>query len=115
MSMRIFFTIDTVFNNYLKTHFEKEKEPVLIRYYSNFITSFKLETTLFCTIPLMYLSLLFWNSYTDLFTCKALIIISIISLLTMIYLRYEIKQATHTANALRKLINECFETKENKQ
>jgi hypothetical protein len=104
---------DDTFEDYLKTHFEKEKEPVIIRYYSSFITAFKLETTLFCTLILMCISVILWNPYLRLLNYNHLIMIIIICLAITLYMTYEIKNAIANAHELRLVIIKSF--KDSKQ
>ncbi len=96
--------------SYLKTYFSKEKEPVIIRYYSNFIVSYKYELIMVWSILLMLLSILLLNQFDLLtFSKDSCIVISLISVLSFIYLIYEAYQGAKSADELRQIILETFE------
>jgi hypothetical protein len=92
--------------DYLKVSCEKDKEPIILRYYSNFITGYKFELSMLCAILLMCISITYleYYGYTNVFTNHNLCIFLIICTLIFLYLLYEAIVGLSMANELREEI-----------
>lgn len=97
------------FYEYLSTHFAKDCEPVIVRYYSSMLTGLKFELSLIVSLTIMCLSLFFWNIfYLNLPIMPELIVISVLSLLIIIYLLFEAYTGVYTLDFYREAIVKNF-------
>ncbi len=100
---------ETVWNNYLKTSFESEKLPVIIRYYSSFIISYHFELACMVAIAIQLILVhLVDIHYTHLLSAFGVGLITIISIAAIVYLFWEARKAVEVAHQLRQQIIEAF-------
>jgi hypothetical protein len=96
-------TFKETWYKYLQKKFKNDETPIIIRYYSSFITAYHFE--LGCIVALIFqivLLLSFDLFYLHLFTWWGLMIVIGISITTIIYLWFEANNSVEEAHNLRK-------------
>jgi hypothetical protein len=104
---------DKLWYEYLKTTFEKNKEPTLVRYYSDFLIGLRFELGLLVALPITYTELFYLDQIKDAKILEANTHIGLLILLFFVYiwLYNEARQGISEAHILRTHLVEIFKSK----